>query len=101
MGLAMKREDVEALLAASQPGSDTFVHEMGNMTRRKLRALCRAWLAVDGAEVVKVNSQLGNTIVARVAEGAHYKGKRVRIVAEVPHDGTNRPLGSAACRALA
>ena len=43
----MKREEVEALMSACEPGSETFVEAMDKLSRRKVAALCRAWLAVD------------------------------------------------------
>ena len=43
----MKREDVEALLADT--GSAEFAETEIRVTRAKVAALCRAWLAVDGA----------------------------------------------------
>lgn len=79
----MKREDVEALLEAAQqvaPADAVFGPERIGVEGLILAELCRAWLALEQSEDVVVHTQLGNTIVTRVTEGAHYKGRRVRIV---------------------
>lgn len=60
----IKREEVEALLAASQPGvvtdrdSDAFLRACDRLTRRMLAELARTWLRVNDAPVVPVSEQV-------------------------------------------
>ena len=79
----VERKEVEAMLAACQPGNDAFGPAMDEMTRRKMRALCRAWLAVQDAPRVKVRGKVGEVCMVPVSHD--FCGQRVRIVKEQPH----------------
>src|SRR5690554_6623534 len=82
----VERQEVEALLAACVPGSEAFVPAMDKMSRRKMRALCRAWLALQDAPEVDVKEALfsdGYRIGKIIATAdASLIGQRVRIVKE-------------------
>jgi hypothetical protein len=56
--MKIDRGEVEKMLAACEPGSDTFLQVTEELTRRKLRELCRTWLAVQDAPVVPVSEQV-------------------------------------------
>ena len=74
----VERQEVEALLAACVPGSEAFVPAMDEMTRRKMRALCRAWLALDSGIYVT----LSRNDVDAMALPDSWSGQLVRIVKE-------------------
>lgn len=95
----MKREDVEALLAECEPGSEGFLAAMDKLTRRNVKSLCRRWLAVEDAPVVVATSDEMTCLVSslggqleevteRWAEvhtdelPASFAGQRIRIVPE-------------------
>ena len=86
----VERQEVEALLAACEPGSETFVEAMDKLSRRKVAALCRAWLAVDGAPVRDVVGQQWDDVFAREGNVVWcsdlHPGQRVRIVKEAQEE---------------
>ena len=89
----IERQEVEALLAACEPGSETFVEAMDKLSRRKVAALCRAWLAVDGAPAVALEwgdfnrgLHIDDDRMTPYAWETHLTGQRVRIVKEVGDD---------------
>ena len=80
----MKREEVEALLAVSVAGNDQWADAMQHkLTRRMTRELCRAWLAVDGAEIAHVEPKNGLAVLHERCMPLSMQGKRVRLVPEV------------------
>ena len=98
----IERQEVEALLAACEPGSDAFVPAMDQMTRRKMRALCRAWLALEDAPVRNVVGQQWDDVFAREGNVVWcsdlHPGQRVRIV-PVEEVGVSVDLETGASRA--
>ena len=78
--MKIDRAEVEELLAACAPGGDTlpFLKATNNLTRRKLRALCRLALEVMDAPVATIDQYLGNELEG--ATGEEFYGQRVRLV---------------------
>jgi len=76
----MRREDVEAMLSLVEPGRSRWSPYVPPQT---LAALCRAWLALDGAVAGDVECSDAKGAWLVVANDAPLtKGQRVRIVPE-------------------
>ena len=76
--MKIDRAEVEAVLAACEPGSDSFLAVTDKLTRRKLAALCRLALEVMDAPVATIDQYLGNELEG--ATGEEFYGQRVRLV---------------------
>ena len=75
----MRREYVEALLAKVSGMSDSGSIET-RITVPHLRELCRAWLALDGAETAYVEPRNGLAVLHERPMPLAMIGQRVRIV---------------------
>lgn len=77
----MRREDVEALLAACE--RDRIGPHPSNET---LAALCRRWLTVEDAPAADIRDDGKNggesALLSAATRAGYYQGQRVRIVPE-------------------
>ena len=73
----VERKEVEVLLAACEAGEPGWY---GTTDPPTVAALCRAWLALEGAPKVRVRGKVGEVCMVPVSHD--FCGQRVRIVKE-------------------
>lgn len=78
------RKDIEALLAACEPGSESFLGATEKLTRRTLRALCQAWLEAESAPEVCVGQS------AVIGEGWQIHGTDGDPIMSLPFENNQR-----------
>ena len=79
--MKIDRAEVEAVLAACEPGSDSFLAVTDKLTRRKLAELCRLALAVMDAPVATVEWQRDvGMVLGSCRLSSDLVGQRVRLV---------------------